>query len=149
MDCEKCAQNKKYKNNLPSRFVLCGNTVILLTAANSWSRTGCDLAPHESEATQMKWPVLFARMLACSNFLYQWDNTSVKQKRYVIYNNSKRIWNWSQSGKNEINSQTKTSDVHTLRRDGKDGWMEETGCEMKFVNGFGGNGKFIEQNHLK
>lgn len=54
---------------LPSRLVRCGRTVIVLTAAYSCSRTGCDFAPHESLPIQMKWPVLFARMLACSNFL--------------------------------------------------------------------------------
>lgn len=54
---------------LPSRLVRCGKTVIVLSAANSWSRTGYDLAPHESLATQMKWFVLLARILACSNFL--------------------------------------------------------------------------------
>lgn len=37
---------RKNDSNLPSRFVLCGKTVIVLTAAYSCSRTGCDFAPQ-------------------------------------------------------------------------------------------------------
>ena len=36
------------------------------SAANSWSRTGCSLAPHESLPTQKKWPVRLRRIVAAS-----------------------------------------------------------------------------------
>lgn len=42
----------KTKVNLPTKEVLCGKTVIALTAAYSWSLTGCTFAPHESLPTQ-------------------------------------------------------------------------------------------------
>lgn len=75
--------------SLPSRFVRCGSTVIVLTAANSWSRTGCAFAPHESLPIQIKWPVLFARILAWSSFLH--DSGATQTRKSTEYREGKKL----------------------------------------------------------
>ena len=75
----------------PSRELRKGSIVMAPSAANSWSLTGCILAPQESLPTHTKWLVLFAFIVAWSSFL-KIQKKCTKCRLFFIIRPFKKLW---------------------------------------------------------